>query len=81
MQKFKILILILFMISGSVSAQYRDIQNWRPNDKRGLNVFEDPIEDTVEYQEFLVRVGGDFAMQFQGLNQSNTQGNLRELGY
>ncbi len=58
----------------------RDLQNWRPNDQRGINIFEDPVEDTVEYPGFYVRVGGDFAMQFQGLDQSNTAGTLRELG-
>jgi hypothetical protein len=80
MQKTNFLFLLIFVISISASAQERDIQNWRPNDKRGLNVFEDPIEDTVEYQEFLVRVGGDFAMQFQGLSQSNNANTLLELG-
>jgi hypothetical protein len=84
MQKSIYSILLILVMSITVSAQYRDIQNWRPNDKRGLNVFEDPIVDTVQYQEFLVRVGGDFTMQFQGLNQSNeaTQPGhrLRDLG-
>jgi hypothetical protein len=80
MRKFNVLVLLILFISVTVSAQVRDLQNWRPNDKRGLNVFEDPIADTVEYQEFLVRVGGDFTMQFQGLNQSNNANTLRELG-
>jgi hypothetical protein len=75
-----ILFVAMIFITASVTAQYRDLQNWRTNDRRGLNVFEDPIADTVEYQEFLVRVGGDFAMQFQGINSSNNLENLRDLG-
>ncbi len=72
--------LAVLFVTATVSAQYNDLQFWRPNDMRGLNVFEDPIEDTVEYQAFLVRVGGDFAMQFQGISQSNDAGTLLDLG-
>lgn len=53
-----------------VISDYDNLQNWRPNDKRGLNVFEDPKTDN-EFDGFKVRVGGDFALQFQGLNQTN----------
>lgn len=37
-------------------------------------------EDTVIFDGLKVRVGGDFAMQFQGIRQSNTAGNLTKLG-
>ncbi|MFW5700278.1 MAG: hypothetical protein ACOCWM_01200, partial [Cyclobacteriaceae bacterium] len=82
MQKSNVIILVILFISVSVSAQYRDLQNWRPNDKRGINVFEAPVSDTVYFEEFFVRVGGDFSMQFQGLNQSNnnTDASLVDLG-
>lgn len=82
MQKSNVIILVILFISVSVSAQYRDLQNWRPNDKRGINVFEAPVSDTVDFEEFFVRVGGDFSMQFQGLNQSNnnTDASLVDLG-
>ncbi|NQV53335.1 MAG: hypothetical protein HQ500_09135 [Flavobacteriales bacterium] len=64
------------MFSLNVFAQdelskYDNLQNWRPNDQRGLNVFEDPKTD-VEFEGVRVRVGGDFALQFQGLSQTNT---------
>lgn len=51
-------------------SDYDKIQNWRINDYRGMNVFEAPKND-VEYDGIKVRVGGDFAMQFQSINQSN----------
>ena len=80
MQKSNILILAILLVSASVSAQYTDLQNWRPNDKRGLNVFEGPAVDTVDYPGFAVRIGGDFAMQFQGISQSNDAETLLDLG-
>ncbi len=80
MQKSKVLILLTLFITTTITAQYRDLQNWRPNDQRGINVFEDPVLDTVAYEEFFVRVGGDFSMQFQGLDQTNTAGTLVDLG-
>ncbi|MFW6290491.1 MAG: hypothetical protein ACOC0R_05945 [Mariniphaga sp.] len=74
------LISFVFLISGSLYAQQPELQFYRPNNKYGLNVFEFPKEDTVAFDGLKVRVGGDFAMQFQMLNQSNDQGNLVDLG-
>jgi len=45
-----------------------------------VNVFETSKIDTVNFDGVKVRVGGDFSMQFQGLNQSNNANNLVELG-
>jgi hypothetical protein len=45
-----------------------------------LNVFETSKTDPVIFDGIKVRIGGDFAMQFQGLNQSNTADNLVDLG-
>jgi hypothetical protein len=63
-----------------MKAQQPALQFFRPNDKGGLNVFEAPKADTVNFKGLRVRLGGDFAMQFQGLRQSNAEGNLVELG-
>ena len=72
----------VFLLATSSMAQgfQPDIQYYRYNDKRGLNVFETSKKDTVTFDGFKVRVGGDFAMQFQGLNQSNSTDSLVELG-
>ena len=48
------------------------IQNFRPNDQRGLNVFESPKEPGVAYNGFRIDVGAAFAQQYQGLSHSNT---------
>lgn len=57
-----------------------ELQFFRYNDKRGLNVFETPKTDSIPYEGFKVRVGGDFALQFQGLDHSNDANTLVDLG-
>ncbi len=69
----KNLITSLVLMAGvvfSAAAQDKMLQYWRPNDQRGINTFE-PKKDTSTFQGFKVRLGGDFALQFQALNQSN----------
>lgn len=69
--RFSILISWLtFMLSGMMYAQQPEIGNYRSNDKMGVNVFEAPKTD-VEFTGLKLRVGGDFALQFQGLSHSN----------
>ncbi|MBB4080863.1 hypothetical protein GGR28_003502 [Lewinella aquimaris] len=75
-----LLVLIVCTLSTAVQAQQAGLQYFRPNDQRGLNVFETPKTDTVPFDGVTVRVGGDFAMQFQGVNQRNDASNLVELG-
>lgn len=73
--KTKALIPILFLIFAAPAAMAQlqpDLQYFRYNDKRGLNVFETPKIDTVGFDGVKVRVGGDFAMQFQSISHSNT---------
>src|SRR5438067_13017147 len=49
------------------------LQNFRPEDQRGLNVFEAPKTDNnVPYQGFKLNWGAAFTQQFQGLDHSNT---------
>lgn len=49
-----------------------EIQHMRPNDKRGLNIFEAPKEDGVPYEGFKLNFGAAFTQQFQGLEHRNT---------
>lgn len=74
------LLSLMLFASGVVYAQQPELQFFRPNNKAGLNVYESPKQDTVAFEGIKVRVGGDFAMQFQGLNQSNDLNNLVDLG-
>lgn len=47
------------------------IQNYRAPGYDGLNVFETKKGDDTPFDGLKVRVGGDFALQFQGLSQEN----------
>lgn len=67
-------------IQVKTTAQQAPIQFFRQNDKAGLNVFETSKLDTVDFRGVKVRLGGDFAMQFQGISQSNDANNLVDLG-
>ena len=48
------------------------IQHIRPNDQRGMNVFEAPKTDPVAYTGFKLDFGAAFTQQFQGLQHENT---------
>ena len=48
------------------------MQNYRPEDKRGINVFEAPKEESLEYTGFKLQWGAAFTQQFQGLDHTNT---------
>ncbi len=49
-----------------------EMQNYRPEDKRGINVFEAPKNEPVEYTGFKLQWGAAFTQQFQGLDHSTT---------
>jgi hypothetical protein len=49
-----------------------EMQNYRPEDKRGINVFEAPKDEAVGYDGFKLQWGAAFTQQFQGLDHSNT---------
>lgn len=69
-----------FLVAPVFSQLHPDIQYNRYNDKRGLNIFETTKEDTVGYTGFKVRLGADFALQFQGLSHTNSRDSLVGLG-
>jgi hypothetical protein len=79
--KMRIILVVIFCaLSIVLKAQQPNLQFFRPNDQRGLNTFETSKMDSVIFDGVKVRVGGDFAMQFQGLNQNNNANSLVELG-
>jgi hypothetical protein len=49
-----------------------EVQNYRPEDKRGINVFEAPKDESVAYDGFKLQWGAAFTQQFQGLDHSNS---------
>jgi hypothetical protein len=64
-------IIIITTISSSAIAQ-QEMQYFRPNDERGVNVFETPKNDTTPFKKMTVKVGGNFEMEFQTLRDQNT---------
>ncbi|WP_242916179.1 hypothetical protein [Pontibacter liquoris] len=74
MKKFTLSLGLLLGLSMSAFAQITlsDLPNARPYDKRGLNTFETPKQDTIGFDGIKVRLGGGFAQQFQGLKHKNT---------
>lgn len=70
---------ILLMGTVMAYAQQPELQYFRSNDKDGLNVFETSKENDVPFDGLKVRLGGDFALQFQGLSQTNSGDSLTEL--
>ena len=49
-----------------------EMQNYRPEDKRGINVFEAPKDESLAYDGFKLQWGAAFTQQFQGLDHGNT---------
>jgi hypothetical protein len=56
----------------SLLVPQTQIQRLRPNDQRGINVFEAPKEDAVPFAGFQLGFGAAFTQQFQGLGHSNS---------
>lgn len=77
---FTTLLLALLIGGASAYAQQQDLQYFKNPGQDGLNVFETPKTTDVEFDGLYVRVGGDFALQFQGLSQSNSGDSLADLG-
>jgi hypothetical protein len=72
-------LLVVLFVAGGVFAQTSQLQYQRIAGKTGLNVFESPKTTDVEFTGLKVIVGGDFALQFQGLSQTNSGDSLAEL--
>lgn len=63
------------------SNAQESLQFYRPNDQRGLNVFETNKTDTIPFKKLWVKVGGNFELTFQGLNDQNTAVAATKTGY
>ncbi|MBP1839837.1 hypothetical protein [Formosa algae] len=69
-------LLIALILVGTTANTFaqdsRNIDNYRQPDKRGVNVFEDPKDTISSFDNLHVRMGGSFALQFQGLDHENS---------
>jgi hypothetical protein len=63
--------LLLTLLVQIAYAQRSDMQYFRYNDQRGINVFETSKDDSVEFQGLAIRLGGNFTQQYQNLSHSN----------
>jgi hypothetical protein len=75
------LILLFCVVSGALEAQKGMMQYFRPNDQRGINVFETSKNDTTRFTKIKVKVGGNFEESFQTLRDQNTALPLTEAGF
>ncbi|MGM0390260.1 MAG: hypothetical protein ACQEQB_00805, partial [Bacteroidota bacterium] len=50
----------------------RDVDNWRPLDQRGINMFEAPKDTVSTFDGVRVRVGGASTVQFQALDHESS---------
>ena len=75
----RVLALAFVLSTVSAFAQQPELQYFRTNDKDGLNVFETSKDNQVEFTGIKARLGGDFALQFQGLSQTNAGDTLAKL--
>ena len=67
-----LIIFASFFFALSLAAQQNPIDYFRPYDKTGTQMFETPKSSTgAEFEGVRVRIGGNFAQQFQGLDHSN----------
>lgn len=70
-----ILAMIVLLSANTMLAQRAEIDFFRPYDQNGINIFEAPNESTVPFNGVAVRVGGNFAQQYQMLRHSNNSTN------
>lgn len=68
--KFALSALALLLLN-TLMAQQPNIQNFRPYNQEGINVFEPAKDNETPYEGFKLRVGGSFTQQFQALEHSN----------
>ncbi|MDO6516794.1 hypothetical protein [Zobellia uliginosa] len=60
------------LVGVGLSAQNRQLDNYRQPDKRGVNVFESPKDTITTFENVKVKIGGSFALQYQALDNENS---------
>lgn len=72
MRTMKRIALSLAATAFAATSSFAQIQNVRPADSRGINVFENPKADTTTFKKITVGFGGAFEQDFQNLTHTNT---------
>ncbi len=68
----KVSLIAAFLTANYAAAQEFPIDNLNPRDQRSVNAFENPKDTVSTFEKLKVRVGGAFALQFQGLIHENS---------
>lgn len=75
----KFLLAVILVMPLATMAQFTDsIAYLRYYDQRGINVFETPKTNSIEYTGLKVRFGAGFTQQFQGLKHENNSATVPE---
>jgi hypothetical protein len=64
-------IIALSIAPFATYAQFQKIDNLRPYDKTGINVFEDPKDSLSTFDGLKLKFGAGFTQQFQNLKHKN----------
>jgi hypothetical protein len=67
----KIGLLGAILLTSLANAQQFPLDNLKPRDQRAINRFENPKDSVTTFEKLKVRVGGAFALQFQGLKHES----------
>jgi hypothetical protein len=70
-KRTRILYIVLFLVPSFLWAQQPRIANFRPYDKTGINIFEDPKDSVSVFEGLRIKFGAGFTQQFQNLSHSN----------
>jgi hypothetical protein len=62
------------------SAQFQKVDNIRPYDKTGINVFEDPKDSSSVFDGLKLKFGAGFTQQFQNLKHKNPDALNNDIG-
>ncbi len=73
-------IFMLSLLTINTSTAQDFLQNFRPNGKAGLYIFETPKDDATSFDKMRVWIGGAYTIQYQSLNHENANNDLAELG-
>jgi len=76
--KTRIIILAILLGAATIAqAQQPAMQFFRPYDKQGINIFETNKTDTTTFTGLHIRLGGNFAQDYQSLTDQNTAAYFR----
>lgn len=68
----------LAMMGSTLVAQEleRKLDNWYPQTKEGINLFETPKDTVSNFDKVKVKIGGGFALQYQAIQHENRANEL-----